>query len=145
MKAYSEDLRIRVLQAYLNQQGSMRQIAERFDVSLSFVLSLVKQYRQSGDIAPRSRGGGQKLRVDEEGLHVLSRLIEAHPHATLQELCRHFARETDIHLSVATMSRCYRRLQKLRSEDHSAGPRLKPRRRGRPPRRPSSGSDTMEG
>ena len=142
MKAYSEDLRIRVLQAYLNQQGSMRQIAERFDVSLSFVLALVKQYRQSGDIAPRSRGGGQKLRVDDQGLAILARLVESYPHATLQELCTHFGRETDIQLSIATMSRCYRRLQKRHNEDQSNNPKIKPRRRGRPPRRP--GSDTME-
>lgn len=132
MKPYSEDLRMQVLQAYLNQQGSMRKIAERFDVSLSFVLSLVKQYRESGSIEPRPRGGGQKLRVDEEGMDVLSHLITAHPEATLQELCDRFAEVTQIHLSLATMSRCYQRLRKRQALQ------IQPRRRGRPPRRPGA-------
>jgi len=129
MKPYSEDLRIRVLQAYLNQQGSMRAIAARFEVSLSFVLALVKQYREKGDISPKPRGGGQKLRVDDDGMDLLSGMIQAHPQATLQELCERFAEATQIHLSLATMSRCVKRLQSKHARQ------ISPRRRGRPPRK----------
>ncbi|PIQ24058.1 transposase [bacterium (Candidatus Blackallbacteria) CG17_big_fil_post_rev_8_21_14_2_50_48_46] len=136
MKPYSEDLRIRVLQAYLSKQGSMRNIAERFDVSLSFVLALVKQYRESGNIQPRPRGGGQKLRVDEGGMDQLSQIIQDHPKATLQELCEYFAQVTGIQLSVPTMSRCFKRLQNKHAR------KLTPRKRGRPPK--AKDSETKE-
>lgn len=129
MKPYSEDLRIRVLQAYLNQQGSMRAIAARYEVSLSFVLALVKQYREKGSIEPKPRGGGQKLRVDDDGMDLLSQIIQEHPQATLQELCDHFAKASDIQLSIATMSRCVKRLQSKNKRE------ISPRRRGRPPRK----------
>lgn len=36
-RPYSLDLRIRVIRAYQNQEGSQRQIAQRFQVSLTFV------------------------------------------------------------------------------------------------------------
>jgi transposase len=38
MKAYSLDLRQKIVTAYDNQEGSLREIAKRFKVSLSFVL-----------------------------------------------------------------------------------------------------------
>jgi transposase len=129
MKPYSEDLRTRVLQAYLNKQGSMRAIAARYDVSLSFVLALVKQYRENGHIDPKPRGGGQKLRVDDQGLDMLSQIIQEHPQATLQELCDRFAEASNIQLSIATMSRCVKRLQSKHSRT------ISPRRRGRPARK----------
>jgi len=37
MKVYSSDLREKVLKAYNDKEGSMRELAERFMVSLNFV------------------------------------------------------------------------------------------------------------
>jgi transposase len=42
MKPYSTDLRIRVVQAYENREGAMRQLVITFRVSLSFVRRLLK-------------------------------------------------------------------------------------------------------
>lgn len=39
MKAYSTDLRQKVMDAYDNLEGSQRELAKRFSVSLSFVQS----------------------------------------------------------------------------------------------------------
>ncbi|MDF5706696.1 MAG: helix-turn-helix domain-containing protein [Nostoc sp. S4] len=41
---YSIDLRQRVINTYKGKQGSQRQIADRFQVSLSFVKRLVSRY-----------------------------------------------------------------------------------------------------
>lgn len=51
--AYSPDLRLRVRDAYLNQEGSQRQIARRFDVSLTFVRNLLRHYRKTGTVTPK--------------------------------------------------------------------------------------------
>ena len=37
MKTYSIDLRQKTIEAYQNQEGSQRQLAKRFKVSLSFI------------------------------------------------------------------------------------------------------------
>ncbi|MEH1893307.1 MAG: helix-turn-helix domain-containing protein [Nostoc sp.] len=43
--SYSKDLRERVIMAYVAKEGSQRQLAQRFKVSLSFVRNLLRQYR----------------------------------------------------------------------------------------------------
>lgn len=48
--AYSADLRYRVIAAWQNREGSQRQLAQRFKVSLSFVRNLLRHYRQTGRV-----------------------------------------------------------------------------------------------
>jgi len=48
MRAYSVDLRQKVIDAHNQQQGSQRQLAKRFRVSLTFIESLLKRYRTDG-------------------------------------------------------------------------------------------------
>ena len=44
MKAYSLDLRKKIIETYLNQKSSIRQLAIRFQVAKSFVQKLIKRY-----------------------------------------------------------------------------------------------------
>jgi transposase len=53
MRPYSRDLRLRVVQAYENREGSMRQLAVRFRLSLSCVRDLLTRYRATGGVAPK--------------------------------------------------------------------------------------------
>lgn len=57
MKAYSNDLRQKIVEAYLKGEGSIRQVAKRFSVSKSFVEKLLKRYRQTGQLEALPRGG----------------------------------------------------------------------------------------
>ena len=52
MKAYSVDLRQKVIDAYNQREGAQRQLAKRFRVSLSFVENLLKRYRSDGTVEP---------------------------------------------------------------------------------------------
>ena len=58
-RPYSPDLRLRVLRAYQNKEGYMRQIAQRFQVSLTFVRNLLRHYRTTGSVNPKQHGGGK--------------------------------------------------------------------------------------
>ncbi|MDJ0553927.1 MAG: helix-turn-helix domain-containing protein [Microcoleaceae cyanobacterium MO_207.B10] len=58
-RPYSRDLRIRVIRAYQNQEGSQRQIAQRFQVSLTFVRNLLRHYRTTGTVNPKHHSGSQ--------------------------------------------------------------------------------------
>jgi transposase len=61
MRPHSSDLRERVANAVDRAEGSLRQIARRYNVSLSFVVRLLQLRRQTGALAPRPHGGGQRL------------------------------------------------------------------------------------
>lgn len=110
MKAYSIDLRQKIIDAHHSSPISQRQLAERFSVALSFVQKLLKQYRQTGNIAPRAHGGGGQLKLTPEQLGILANLIETNNDATLEELGHLLTEKTGVVVSRATMGRMTQRL-----------------------------------
>jgi transposase len=110
MKAYSADFRQKIIDTYYNHPISQSQLAERFSVTRSFVQKLLKQYRLTGNIAPK-HGGGSPLKLSPEQLVILTELIETNPHATLDELCKMLVSKTGVTVSIATMYRMTKRLK----------------------------------
>ena len=58
MTPYSEDLRQRIVDTASRGDGTLRQIAQRFLVSISFVTRLLQLHRATGSVQPRPHGGG---------------------------------------------------------------------------------------
>ncbi len=105
MKAYSADLRQKIIDTYHNQPISQRQLAQRFTVALSSIQKIIKQYRTTGSVAPKPHQGGTKLKLNSEQLAVLAELIESNNDATLAELCVMLEEKTGVVVSIATMGR----------------------------------------
>src|SRR4051794_41855430 len=87
MAPYSQDLRQRIVDTIQRGDGSVRQIARRFLVSVSFVTRLLKLHRSTGSLEPRPHGGGNPAVLESEDLERLRELIRQQPDATLEE-CR---------------------------------------------------------
>jgi len=94
MPALSVDLRQRIVAAYQAKEGSQRQLAERFKVSLSFIRDLTRRYRETGKVEPKPHGGGAVAKLVCKVAHspVLSK---TQPDALLEELCEGFATKTN--------------------------------------------------
>jgi transposase len=58
MQAYSLDLRQRVISAYENGVETILEVAERFEVSPSFIKKLIARKRSTGNTVPRGHRGG---------------------------------------------------------------------------------------
>jgi transposase len=86
MRPYSTDLRERVAAAVDHQEGSLRQIARRFRVSLSFVVRLLQRRRDAETLEPKPHGGGPPPALGPDDHRRLAALIEAQPDATLEQL-----------------------------------------------------------
>lgn len=110
MKAYSIDLRQKIIDTYYSSPISQRQLAERFSVASSFVQKLLKQYRLTGNIAPKAHGGGGQLKLTPEQLAILANLIETNNDATLEELSHLLTEKTGVVVSRATIGRMTQRL-----------------------------------
>lgn len=82
-KAYSVDLRTRVLAAY-DQELRVVDIAERFQVKPWWVHKLVRQRKKTGSIDVLPRSGRPRKLVDKEA--ALRKLVEDDPSSTLREL-----------------------------------------------------------
>jgi transposase len=88
MSPYSRDLRQRIIDTVERGEGSLRQIALRFLVSLSFVTRLLRHYRTTGSLEPKPHGGGRPPALRPAQLKRLRALIRKKPDATLEELRR---------------------------------------------------------
>src|SRR4051794_29579097 len=107
MTPYSHDLRQRVLDTVQSGEGSLRQIARRFRVSVSFVTRLLKRYRSTSLLEPKPHGGGHPPVLGPEDLERLRELIRQQPDATLEE-CR---QRLGVSCSSMTISRALRKLE----------------------------------
>ncbi len=103
MKAYSQDLRLRLLAA-VDRGVPRTQVASLFGVSPATIKRWLQCWRETGGIALKPRPGrpSEKMAALRAGL--LPQL-EAHPDATLEEHCRWWEEAHQMSVSHATMSR----------------------------------------
>jgi transposase len=106
MTPYSQDLRKRVLDTVQRGDGSLRQIARRFLVSISFVTRLLRLHRGTDSLEPKPHGGGNPAVLGPEDLERLRELIRQQPDATLEELRQRLGASC----SNMTISRALRKL-----------------------------------
>ena len=86
MAPYSLDLRKRVVAAVDHREGSQREIARRFRISLSFIVRLLQRRRDAGTLAPKPHGGGPRPALSRRDQQRLRRLVQKLNYATLKQL-----------------------------------------------------------
>lgn len=118
MRAYSTDLRQRVVAACDARDGTRAQIAARFAVSESWVRKLLRQRRDTGSIDPKPHGGGRRAAFDAPAAMRLRQAVRADDDATLEEL----GRAAGVACSVPAVFRALARLGITRKK--SRGGRL---------------------
>lgn len=118
MKAYSIDLRQKVINAYNNQEGSQRKLATRFSVSLTFIQKLLKRYRSNATVEPKAHGGGNTGKLSSEQMAIVVTLLEEDNDAILVELCSRLEERTGVLVSRATMGRITQKLNLTRKKKH---------------------------
>ena len=134
MKAYSTDLRQKIIEAYQRGQGTQRAIAELFGVSVSFVEKLLQRYRTTGHVAAKAHGGGQKRRLDASGDQHLRAWIRQQPDLTLAELRAKARQELGVTLGLATLWRALKRLGLTRKKRPSRRAKVTPNGSAKPAR-----------
>jgi transposase len=106
MRPYSQDLRQRIVDTVRRGDATVKQIAERFLVSVAFVARLLQLHRTTGSVEPRPHGGGHPAVLTPEDLERLREFIRDRPDATLEECRGHLGSSC----SLATISRALLRL-----------------------------------
>ncbi|WP_375474623.1 transposase [uncultured Nostoc sp.] len=119
MKAYSIDLRQKIIDAYNNQEDSQRKLAKRFSVSLTFIQKLLKRYRSSGTVEQKAHGGGNTGKLSSEQMAIVITLVEEDNDAILVELCSRLEERTGVVVSRATMGRITQKLNLTRKKKQS--------------------------
>ncbi len=109
-KAYSMDLRQKIVDAYDRGGISQRRLAQKFDVAKSFVQKLLKQRRETGSIAPKVRQEQTPPKLNQEHRVILIQRVEANNDATLAELCEQIYQHTGVRVGTTTMHNTLKKL-----------------------------------
>jgi|SRR5674476_499353 len=110
-RAYADDLRVRVLEAYERGEGSCRVLAARFGVSWEYVRKVRQQQVRSGQRTRvvQSRFGPPSRVNDAVTGHLLT-LVEAHPDITIAELRERILQDKGVPMSWTLVQNWVKRL-----------------------------------
>ena len=109
MKAYSVDLREKIVAAHIEKHNSIRKVASIFSVSKSLVQKLVKQQKVDGNLQPKQPGKPRLSYLINAEVE-LREIVAEHSDATLVELCEFFADKTGNWVSRSAMCKALQRL-----------------------------------
>ena len=103
MKAYSQDLRQRVVRA-IDQGKSQAEVAETFAISTATIKRSLKARRESGHVLPKPIPGRPNIKGVALQAGLLAQL-EAKPDATREQHCQMWEARTGLRVSTASISR----------------------------------------
>ncbi len=119
MKAYSNDLRRKIVSAYERGRRSQREIAELFGVSPATVRNFVRRNRERGSPDELPRSGGAPARIGLEARAELRLLIASAPDSTLAEAREHLEREAGVRVGLPAVCRALAKLGLPRKKSRS--------------------------
>lgn len=105
MKAYSLDLRKKIVETYETGGITQRELATRFRVSLNFIVTLLRRVRRDQTFAPKPRGGVMKPLLTPEIMRFLAGCLADRCDLSLAQLVDLVEREYEVSVSPKTMSR----------------------------------------
>lgn len=108
-KAYSDDLRSRIVRAIEEERMSQPQVAARFAVSLASVKRYLHHWRTRGTLAARPHPGRPRAIPSAEHDRLVA-LFTADPDARLADYCGRWQEQTGVTVSASTMCRAQQRL-----------------------------------
>ena len=126
-KAYSDDLRRKLLEAHDRGEGSLRELAQRFGVSVPWAWKISRQRKRTGQMERVEQRHGPRSRITAEVQGKIRRLVKQQPDATLVELHQRLWANERIRISFQHLWRVLQRmglrLKKSRSTPKSKIPR----------------------
>ena len=114
--AYSVDLRKRIVAGVLEQGLSVVEAARMFQVGSATVERYLRQFRERGELSPRTSPGRPRLlNIAQEAW--LKRQLEQDNDLRLKVRCAQLKESSGVVLSEATMCRAIKRLGTTRKKD----------------------------
>jgi transposase len=119
----SIDLRKRLVDAYENKEGSIRELAKRFKIGTTTLVTWLKKKRTEGTLIAK-KPTGRPSKFDAQGLAFISKNLEQNNSLTLNELAQRYEKKRGIAVSLMAVHRACKRL-KLNYKKNSLPSRTK--------------------
>jgi transposase len=109
-RAYSLDLRQRIVNAYEQGLGTIAEAADQFSVSTYFVRKMLCQWRETSNLAPLPHGGGKPASLAALQPQLLSRKVRQQSDTSLVVLQQLLSEQESVTVHLSTISRALTRL-----------------------------------
>ena len=120
-KAYSDDLRRKLLQAHDRGDGSLRELAQRFGVSAPYAWKISSQRRRSGQMERVEQRHGPRSRMSPEVQAQLRGLLRRQPDLSLGELQGQLEQSAGVTVSCQHLWRVLQKMGLRLKKSHSTG------------------------
>ena len=127
-RAYSNDLRRKLLEAHEQGQGTLEELAEEFGVSLGFAKKISAALRRTGRMERTEQRHGRINQVTPLVQERLRGLLRQQPDRTLGELQGQLREQMQVSLSIPRLWVVLRQM-KLRLKKSRSMPRSRTRRK----------------
>lgn len=97
----------------------MKEVADRFAVSRSWVNNLVQRQKQTGSVAAKPHGGWAVAKVNATHYPILEAIIDGQNDLTLLEIRQKFAAKTEVLVSQSTICRALQEIELTRKKNFS--------------------------
>ena len=96
--------RQQAVQAYLNNEGSYRVLAERFGVDKGSLGRWVKMFRETGNLEPRTQNNRRPPKIREPELTVIAQLKAEQPKINSSQIAAHLGEHYGVSVHRSTIS-----------------------------------------
>ena len=128
-RAYSDDLRRKLLEAHQQGEGSLEQLAARFRVSVSWAKGISATRRRTGRMErPPAGPRGPRSKLTEQVRQQLREWIAAQPDLTLMEMQRRLDRDLSLAVSIGRLWAVLQEMRLPLKKSHSMPPNRTPKR-----------------
>lgn len=128
-RAYSDDLRRKLLEAHQQGEGSLAQLAVRFRVSLSWAKGISATLRRTGKMErPPAGPRGPRSKLTEEVRQQLREWVADQPDLTLMEMQRRLDQELSLKVSIGRLWTVLQEMRLPLKKSHSTPPNRTPKR-----------------
>jgi transposase len=122
-RAYSDDLRRKLLEAHEQGEGSLAGLAERFRVSEGWAEKISAARSRTGKAErPAGRKRGRKSRITAEVIEYLRSKVKEQPDRTLVELQEDLRNHQDVEIGITWLWTVLRQMGLRLKKSHSAPP-----------------------
>lgn len=108
MAPYSLDLRQKIVATYEAGNTSNRKVAKQFQVATKIVQTLLKQYRETGELNHKPLEGQIESPLEVHQQKILE-IVSERPDWALWQYCEEVAEQTGVSVTTGSMCRFFQR------------------------------------
>lgn len=105
----SKELREKIVSAYERGMGTIKEVAEIFEITPRTVAKYLQIHRETGDLTPRPLPGRPPI-LTEVNLKIIEAIILSNRDGRLQDFCDAFHNKTGIEVTFVTIHNACKKL-----------------------------------